>query len=281
MKIKISDKLKVDSRTLIRLEWRNFLPILIVHEKFEKKIKWVLRVIAFTGITTSVISIDKWYFSLGLSILIFLVEQFFERTIFEYTTLVVQPLPDFEIDYKQWKTNGFMVPMIENLQDLCYVGPTYQDKEYAIKFFNYLKAWNWDSDIDNDNNIILSFIIEPDERYTTYLYANQGRKNLKAMFKLVAEQNKLEKYGKKQQQFVMQMVYWHTLPFKNGYYIKQFLDFQKPDQKFYLTPSVLPEQEGGQVEFIFDSAILKFGYKLKRRQELDSRDMEFHHPPRD
>ncbi len=279
MKIKISDNIKVGSSTLIRLEWRKFLPVLIVHEKFENKIKWILRTIAFIGIATSLITIDKWYYSLGLSILIFLVEQFFERTIFEYTTFVVQSFPDFTIEYDQWKTNGFMIPMTKNEQDLCYAGPSYQDKEYAIKFFNYLKSWNWDSDIDTDNNIVLSFIIEPNERYSTYLYANTGRKNLNEMFKTVAEQSKFEKYGKKQQQLVMQMIYWHTLDFKDGYYIKTFLEFQKTNEKFYLTPSVIPQSENGQVEFIFESAILKFGYKSKYRHELNGHDIEFHYPP--
>ena len=280
MKIKISENIKVDSSTLVRLEWRKLLPVLIVHEKFGNKIKWILRTIAFIGIATSLITIDKWYFSLGLSVLIFLVEQFFEKTIFEYTTFVVQPFPDFTIDYSQWKTNAFMIPMAENKEALCYVGPSYQEKEYAIKFFNYLQSWNSGNNIDTDNNIVLSFIIEPNERYSTYLYANTGRKNLNEIFKTAAEQNKFDKYGKKQQQFVMQMVYWHTLDFKDGYYIKQFLEFQKPTEKFYLTPSVVPKNEEGQVEFIFDSAILKSGYKLKHRHELNGHDIEFHYPPK-
>ena len=280
MKIKISENIKVDSSTLVRLEWRKFLPVLIVHERFENKVKWILRTVAFIGMATSLITIDKWYFSLGLSILIFLVEQFLEKTIFEYTTFVVQPFPDFTIDYSQWKTNAFMIPMAENKEDLCYVGPSYQDKEYAIKFFNYLKSWNSANNVDTDNNIVLSFIIEPNERYSTYLYANTERKNLNEIFKTAAEQSKFDKYGKKQQQFVMQMVYWHTLDFKDGYYIKQFLEFQKPSEKFYLTPSVVPKDEGGQVEFIFDSAILKSDYKLKHRHELKGHDIEFHYPPK-
>lgn len=252
---------------------------MIVHERFEKKIKWILRAIAFIGIGTSVISIDKWYYSLGLSLIIFLVEQFFERTLFEYTTMVVQPFPDFQIDYSQWKTNGFMIPVEKNGEDLCYAGPTYQDKEYAVKFFEYLKSWNWGQSIDKDNNIILSFVIEADERYTTYLYANPGRKNLEEMFQEAAEENKLEKYGKKQQQFIMQMMYWHTLPFKDGYYIKQFLNFQKTNEPFYLTPSVLPKVEGQSVEFLFDNAILKYSYKIKNRDELTKSDHEFYHAP--
>ncbi len=279
MKIKISDDIKVESRTLIRLEWNGLLPVLIVHEKFESKIKWTLRIIAVIGIGTSLISIDSKLISLGVALLIFVIEQFFERTIFEYTTMVVQPFPDFDIDYSQWKTNGFMVPMTKNDEDLCYAGPTYVDKDYAIKFFDYIKSWNAGLLDDEEGNIILSFIIEPNEKYTTYLYANHGRKSLDKLFDAAAKKNQLTKYGKRQQQFVMQMIYWHTLDFKAGYYIKRFLDFQTADTNFYLTPSIIPKQEGQPSEFIFDSAILLKGYKLKNRAEVTKHDIEYYHLP--
>ncbi len=279
MKIKISDNIQVDSNTLIRLEWKGYLPVLIVHEKFETKIKWVLRIIAVIGIGTSLISINSKLISLGVSLLIFIVEQFFERTVFEYTTMVVQPFPDFNIDYSQWKTNGFIVPMQKNNQDLCYAGPSYVDKEYAIKFFNYLKSWSSGQDNDKDGNIILSFVIEPNEKYTTYLYANHGRKNLDKLFKYAAKKNQLTKYGKRQQQFVMQTIFWNTLDFKDGYYIKRFMDFQTPATKFYLTPSVIPKQAGQAVEFLFDNVILLPGYKLKKRADVTKYDVEYYHLP--
>lgn len=173
MKIKVSKNLYVNSNTLFRLEWRRFYPVLVIHEKFEKPLKWILRFIAFIGIATSVITISFWYFSLGLAVLIFLIEQSFERTIIEYTTMVIQPYPDFEIDYGQWKTNGFMIPKEKNGQDLAYFGPSYEDKEYAIKVFEYFKSWidNSSSD-DKENNLIVSLVIEPNEEYTTYIYAN-------------------------------------------------------------------------------------------------------------
>jgi hypothetical protein len=279
MKIKISDDITVESRTLIRLEWRGILPVLIVHEKYEKIIKWVLRIIAFIGIASSLISIDSKLVSLGVALLIFFIEQFFERTIFEYTTMVVQPLPDFDIDYGQWKTNGFLIPMTKNDKDLSYVGPTYTDKDYAIKFFNYLKSWNHNNSDDKEGNIVLSFVIEPNEKYTTYLYANHNRKDLDKFFKKAAKANELKKYGKKQQQFVMQTVFWHTLDYKEGYYIKRFLDFQPSNEKFYLTPSVIPKQQGQQADYLFDSSILKYNYKLKNRADVTKGDLEYHFLP--
>ncbi len=280
MKIKISKNLSVDSSTLIRFEWRKFYPAIIIHEKFEKVLKWTLRAIAIIGIASSVITINQWYISLGLSILIFLIEQFFEKTAIEYTTMIVQPPPDFEIDYGQWKTNGFMIPNEKNNSELAYFGPTYVDKEYAIKFFRYLRSWiNNDSNDDIENNLIVSLVIEPDEEYTTYIYANLGRKRLDYMFKFLGDQSKLEKYGKRQQQFIAQMFYWNTLDFKDEYFIKKFLDFQEPNEPFFFTPSFL-QSDGQTPEFLFEHAIKKYEFKLNQRNQLNKHDPEYNFDPK-
>lgn len=273
MKIKIGNELYVELRTLIRVEWRGFFPTLVVHEKFEKWIKWILRSLAFIGIATSVVSIDKWYYSLMLSILIFLVEQFFERTIFEYTTLVVQPFPDFNIDYSQWKTNGFM--LAQSKTDLSYIGPAYQEAEYAKNFFKYIKSWNSDNDEDKDNNIVLSFVLEPNEKYSTYIYPNMNSRKVDKLFKKEAKTNAVKKYGKRQQQLLAQMIFWHTLPFKEGSFIKTFLKMYGPQDSFYFISHAVPTDNRPMQSFT-ENYILKHSYKLSKREELTTEDIEFH-----
>lgn len=281
MKIKISENLYVNSKTLFRFEWRKFYPVLVIHEKFENKLKWTLRIIAFIGIASSVIAINQWYISLIISILIFLIEQFFERTVIEYTTMVIQPPPNFKIEYGQWKTNGFMIPRIKNGIDFPYFGPSYSDKSYAIAFFNYLRSWidNGSND-DINNNLVVSLVIEPDNRYTTYFYANLGRKRLDYMFDILKEKTKYEKYGKRQQQFMAQMFYWNTLDLKEGSYIKQFLDFHDPSDPYFFTATVLQPFDLPP-KFLFDYAIKKYHLKIKNRDELDKSDPEFQFKPDD
>ena len=275
MKIKVSKNLYVNSNTLFRLEWRKFYPVLVVHEKFEKILKWILRIIAIGGIATSVISIPVWYFSLGLAIIIVLIEQFFERTIFEYTTMIVQPFPEFEIEYAQWKTNGFMLPKKKNDEDLPYFGPSYQDETYATNMFKYFTSWIDDSSNDDkDNNLIVSLIIEPNKEYTTYIYANLGRKRLDNMFKLLGDMSRLEKHGKRQQQFITQMFYWNTLDFKDGYYIKKFLEFKDENDPYYFTPSVL-QPFGLSPKFLTEYSIKKYHLKVKKREELLKSEPEY------
>jgi len=281
MKIKVSKNLYVNSNTLVRVEWRKFYPVLVVHEKFEKILKWILRIIAIIGIGTSVLAIPVWYLSLSLSIIIFVIALFFEKAIIEYTTMVVQPYPDFEIDYGQWRTNGFMIPKENNESDLAYFGPSYEDKDYAIKIFEYFKSWIDNSSRDDkENNLIVSLVIEPNETYTTYIYANLGRKRLDKMFKYLAEKSKFEKYGKQQQQFITQMFYWNTLDFKDGYYIKQFLEFQQEKKPFYFTPSVIQPFEQPP-EFLFDYAIKKYVFKLRKRKDLKKYDPEYLFVPKE
>jgi hypothetical protein len=279
VRIKIDNDLYVNSNTLIRIEWRKWYPALVIHEKFENVVKWILRIIAFVGIATSVISIDEWYLSLGFSIIIFLIEQFFERTIIEYTAMVFQPPPDFTVEYGQWKTNGFMLPKEKNEKNLAHFGPSYLDEEYAGKFFSYLRSWvNDNSNDDKENCLVVSLVIEPNEKYTTYLYANLGRKRLDYMFKAIENSKKLEKYGKRQQNFIGQIFYWHTLDFKDGYFIKQFLEFQKSNDPFYFTPSVI-QPFGLQPKFLFDFSIKKYYLKVTKREDIKRTDPEFNFNP--
>jgi len=268
MRLRVHKDVYVESRTLFRIEWRTFYPVLVLHERFENYLKWTLRATAVIGIATSVIAIDKWYHSLGCALLIFLIEQFFERTVIEYTTLVFQPPPGFTLDPAQWKQNGFRIPMDQDNPDLAYFGPAYVDKAYAIKFFNYLRSWiDGGGNDDVENNLVVSIVIEPNAKYTTYIYANLGRVRLKHLFKRLGDQTKLSKYGKQQQQFFQQMFYWHTLDFQEGLLINRFLNFQKPSEPFLFAPTVIAS-DGKEAELLFDQAIKKHEFKLKQRHEV-------------
>lgn len=279
MKIRVKKNLKVDLSTLIRIERKGWLPILIIHERFEPYIKWTLRILTFIGIASSLISIDDWCINLGLAVLLLLTEQFFERAIFEYTSIVMMPLPDFNIDHTQWCTNGFMIPETIDEDHLCYMGPTFKDREYAISFFNYLTKWNWDSFIDDENVIVVSIILEPNSEYTMYIYSNPNDRNLNKIFKEDAERKKLSKYGKKQQQLFTQMIFWKKLVYRESYFIHEFLTKQPTEGRFYLTPSVLPKTEHDKIEFLFEYAILKYNYKLKERSAVNKNDIEYYCKP--
>lgn len=273
MKIKVGNW-KVDSNTLLRLEWNKNRPRLILHEKYEGKVKWLLRGFTVVGIGTSFLSFDP-FVGTGVSLGLIGLEQFFENTLFEYTTFIIQPPPDFEIQYDQWKTNGFAIPLVKNKSSLPVFGPAYADEAYAIKFFNYLRSWNNDEDEDKENRLIVSFVIEDDESYTTYIYANPGRKSLSEQFDLIEEVSRLEKYGKQQQRLIGQMIYWNKLVYKKDYMIDQFLRIYSNTESFIFAPFVL-SADGKSSRMLQDLGILKHGYKFKKRNQLTEVDTEYY-----
>ena len=279
MKIKIGN-MKFPLNTLIRVEWNKFYPQLVIHEKFEKHIKWTLRVIAFIGIASSIISISEWYVSLGIAIVIFLLEQLLEKILFEYTTFILQPLPDFKIDFNQWRSNGFLMPQVTNENLMCYFGPAYKDEEYAHKFFTYIKSWNSHLQEDIQNIVCVSFILESDNTYTTCIYANPNRENLDEMFSEVENASRLKKYGKKHQKFFVQMNYWHNLPYRESYFIHQFLNFPHIGGKeFIFAPFVITDPVHNQVKCLYDLAFKKFHYKIKRRDDVKEYEPEYRMKP--
>jgi hypothetical protein len=58
MKIKVRNW-KVDLSTLFRVEWRKPFPKIVIHEKFEKYVKWTLRILTVIGIGTSLVLKEK------------------------------------------------------------------------------------------------------------------------------------------------------------------------------------------------------------------------------
>jgi hypothetical protein len=94
------------------------------------------------------------------------------------------------------------------------------------------------------------------------------------MFKFLGDMSKLEKHGKRQQQFITQMFYWNTLDFKDGYYIKKFLEFQDKDDPYFFTPSVL-QPFGLPPKFLTDCSIKKYHIKVKKREDLNKNEPEY------
>ncbi|GAL76223.1 hypothetical protein JCM19275_629 [Nonlabens ulvanivorans] len=267
---------KIDVKSLVRIHWKKYYPKLIVHEKFEKPVKWILRILTVIGIATSFLTLPYWL-GIVMTFVLFGMEQFFERAIFEYSVMILQPFPDFEIDYDQWLTNGYMLlnPEIQDHEGyLNYFGPAYADREYAIKFFNYIRSWNQDNDTDEENNICISFIIESDVTYSTYLYANPDRKWLDPMFSNYQNAMKLEKYGKQQQSMVMQMVFWKNLRLQQGMFFHQFREQQNNDDPFFFVPFYIHNDRPIPIE---ELRVWKTHFKIKGRSELTPEEVEYHH----
>jgi hypothetical protein len=271
-------KWKVDTSTLFRVEWKLPFPRIYLHEKFERIAKWTSRTIVAIGILVSLLALPTLY-DFAVALLLLGLEVLVEKIVFEYSVIIVQPLPDFEVDESQWITNGYLFPNPAfktqyNLQN--HFGPCYKDEVYAKKFFEYLRSWNRMNENDQDNNICLSFILEDDNSYTTYIYSNPNRKWLDEAFNAYQELNKVEKYGKIQQSMVMQMVYWKTLPNKKGTMFHSFVASQPNNELFHFCPFFM--RDGNPVA-IEELLIKKYHYSFKKRSEVAKGDLEYYYGP--
>jgi hypothetical protein len=120
MKIKKGNWI-IDTRSLFRVKWEKYYPVLIVHEKFEKIIKWVIRVFTLVGIALSVYTLP-WFLGLGITLILIGIDYLLENVIFLYTTMVIQKPPNFEITYGIWFMNLFFFPNYEeDLPIFCMV----------------------------------------------------------------------------------------------------------------------------------------------------------------
>lgn len=246
---------RIDTKSLINIEWTGILPKLIIHERYENLIKWILRILTFIGIAISFITLD-YITGIISSLLLFAFEQFLEKAVFEYTLFYIQPLPDFDIEYERWLTTGYFIMQDKSYLSkgyLNHIGPAYNDKEYAEKFFNYLRSWNDNLDEDQLNNINISIIIEDEQHYTMYFYPNQNKEEIENYFTKYKKKLALEKYGKRQQELIMQVIFYHK-NLEQGSFFKSFIRDLEINPNFFFAPFYI---ENDNIVMIENQKILK------------------------
>lgn len=269
-------KWRISLKSLIWFRWQNHLPRLVIHEKYERQVKWILRILAITAIATSLLAFEVWYLKLSFALALFLIEQFFERAIFQYTSIYFQPFPSFTIEGEKWTDMGFAYPENPQPNELNVVGPVFSDKEYAHNFFNLLRQWNYQQSEDKDNNICLSFILESENQYSVYFYPNLKRKTVGEFFEEAEQQQKLKKFGKEHQQLVGQMIFCKIFRYGEGLGLKRFLEIQSEDKPFWLKPFITKADR--TFEMIWEEEpILKYHFKCKKGKELSKGEVEYQH----
>jgi hypothetical protein len=227
------------------------------------------------AILSSVIAFPAWYISLSFAVFMFLLEQFVERCIFEYTSIFVQPMPEFALKTEEWKGMAFAFPQKSDRSLLNVVGCAFKTREYAHEFFELLRAWNYHEKEDRDNNICLSFILEDNAHYIAYLYPNPDRTSVKQFFDVSEEAQKIAKFGKQHQQLIMQMAIGKSFPFGPNAKLKFFVENQPYDRPFWLKPFLM--HDDGTLEMIHDEEpILKYHFKFRAKKNLTPHEHEYH-----
>lgn len=253
---------------------------LILHEKYERLVKWTLKVIFVIGIIMSIISI-AWYFSLILTLFWGVLEYLLKKTGFMFTTLFIQPIPTPE-DLKKanWYANlfGFVQGGVADKKFL--IGISFKDKEAGEKVFKCISAWNNMEQVDMKNNINLSFIVENDKDYSTYIYPSVNREVIRKF------ESKIKKKGKDHNNLIYTLIMCKVFPYgKNSHFYKFKEEYQnyslftlngEPQKYKPFTLKGFYFSNGGMIP-LANPSIEKFHLKIKNREDLTKEDLEYEH----
>lgn len=260
-------------RSFVSIELHSNIPRFVLHEKYEGKVKWTLRLMTALGIVLSLISIPVWYLSLAVALVLLALERFLQRTVFHYTSIYVMPMPTFTYDPEQWVGMAYAFAQQEGDPDI--VGPAFRQRWYAVEFLNLLRRWNYENPEDHTNNIHLSFILEKQPKYAVYLYPNLRRQSASSYFDQVEERMRTKKPGKRHQQLVVAMTFCKLFPFSPSSQLTISHNRHHCKGPFLLTTFV---QEGSSYAPVFDpEPIMKFEYKHERRDKLTLGEREYMH----
>ena len=197
-------------------------------------------------------------------------QQFFERTLFEYTAIHVSPMP-FRYEPKQWIGVAFAFSADGEAPDI--VGPAFQDRAYAEEISSVIKSWNYGQDEDRNDFIRLSFIIEGPDDYSIYIYPARNRPSVREFFENYEVEAKEDKQGKRLMRLVVFMTFSKVFPRKNSL-LPRFHERNLGTRPFLLTTFF--KVEGGYAPLL-DAAVLKSVYKFADRDKLTKADYEYAH----
>jgi len=258
-------------RTFVDLRWEGLRPRLVLLERFEPHVRWTLRGLLVTGILASVF---KFTSATGLTLSLCLtgIELLLERTLFRYTSLYIQALPDFHYDPDKWSSMAFLLGSGTLLNAVGFV---FTDRNYASKMFGLFRAWNHGGDDDPENNIRLTFVIDED-KYWIYVYPSFRKKTVRHFFRSMARRSRTDKRGKEHLGLIAFAMFCKAFATAPSFALGHFLEAQRKGQPFLLIPML--HCENAPPKIIDDIApIRKLHFKAKPAHQMNPEDDEYGH----
>ncbi|MCC5907026.1 MAG: hypothetical protein JJU13_12500 [Balneolaceae bacterium] len=278
MKIKVGEW-KINLRSLIDLKLNKYyVPNLHVHEKLEKPLRFIIWGLTVVGILGSLVVFEEWYWSLAFSIGLTSVTLFFDKSAIQYSTILVTPLPNFDLHSDEWNGMAYMLPTQPQYPPI--MGPTFKSKDFALKFYQLLRSWNYDEiDDREDNNIKISIVVENNQGYSIYLYPNPDRKTVINFFEKSKRIQAFEKKCKRQQELVTMVIFCRIFPFGVNSNIRKFVKLYKWGTPFGLSV-FLRDEETNEISFIEEvETIRKCHLRYMERKYVPDNSIENMHKP--
>ncbi len=242
------------------------IPKLHIHERFEGDVKWGLRLLTVAGIVASVLSFKAWYLNLSLAVILTLVEQFLERSVFIFTTLFLTPIPK-SYHPSDWCGIVWGVPAETGFPFI--VGLAFSTPEAAQRIFPCIRAWNYNSDKDPDDNICVSAIMDGLYDYFFFVYPNTRRRSVMEY----AQEAKRKNPGKEHMGLVFQLTLCKKL--KRGGHFEAFRASYTGDNQYLLGAYYVEGRDFVPIPQL--GQITKQHLKVRDRKELAASEPEYQH----
>ncbi len=271
---------RISLRSLVSLRWKNGLPRLVVHEKYEPVIKWVLRILTAVSVLSGLVALTP-VGGLALGVVLLVVEQFFERAVFEYSTIYVLPHPDFPFRSESWVEMAYALPadrvgfLDRELPSICALA--FDDRDQAHGVMRLLHSWATGPDGNGVNNLVLSFVFEDFGGYSVYVYPDLASRDLKSLFEETRQLQLEEKLTKKQQELVMFFKLGKYFKLGEASMLHRFVDRQQRLNSPYLLGCFM-KRDGGYDEVDRELWIPMTELRIKKRGELGELEVEWEDP---
>ena len=231
---------------------------------------WTLRGITLVGLGLSFATLQSLR-GFALAILLLLIEQFLEHSVFLFSAIHVTPMPTFEYDPAKWQSVAYVRLERGGRVHGHALGLVFSDDSYAIQFFDLLRTWNLGEDEDLDNNICLSFVKDSDQFYL-WLYPNHNRTPVVQSMKKLSERAYHRRENAEPFLITISMIF--CKPFLDRGGIASFLKEVGSEDRFLMI-AMRPSFSEAPETIREIRPITKWHYKVRSKTELSKRDFEF------
>jgi hypothetical protein len=229
------------------VRFEHWLPRLVIIDKFERPVKYALWFVTAVAIISSVFVFSRWYYALACAIVLFAIQQFLQRVVFQYVSIFIQPLPTFEFDVADWTGMAYGFPEKRGaVPDI--VTPAFRTAEIAKQFMELLRSWNSGENADPEDNIQISLVFESEDKYRCFIYPNPQRARVREFYESL-ENSSAKPLGKEHLQLVMQVMFMRTFPYDARASVVTFIQLHKEGEAFDIRPAVW---DGGAVTILGD-----------------------------
>ncbi len=230
--------------------------------------------LTFIGLVSAFFYFKSVFMAFLFGLGIYLLSSLLEKVIFSYTNLYIQPLPDFEIESNKWIAMAFGYSEPKLRIHIPLIRMVFSNEEYGKKIYSLLLSWNYDQVKDVDNNICTSIILDGKDDYIFFCYPSIERETVTNFFRTCEKEGKEKSVTDIQTKLFTTLILGKKFKITPLSYLPTFLKRYR-DGNGYLFEIAKKIPQGNTEKIEGTHSILKFNLKVKNKDELTRKDIEY------